>query len=350
MDNKSGTGSNYRKILLRATKLFERYTHDTLDEKSRKQLEKWNPEDVPARFSVSRDMLDEGCERVTNKVFSELELERDAPRKVGFPEIYPKKRRLIPAIYYKYAAVAVILIITTFAAIYTSRDTSVRQEAAMVAGNGRLTVYTAEHKITEVTLPDGTRLHINKGSKLSYDKDKFNRKNREVWLEGEAYFDVAKDPDRLFIIHNENLQTVVRGTSFTVKAYKELDEMSIAVRTGKVEIKEDDRIIAELAPNEQLLYTKSNGSVQESHTDWEDASAWMDEKLVLRNVSMDEVLLRIKQLYGKEVVLDDDVLKNERLVISFEKGASFTSVMNAICSLYDIKYKETSPDRVIIYR
>lgn len=340
MDNKNEK-RNYWRILLWATQLLERYTHNTLDEKRQKQIEEWNPEDIPTRFNASENLLNEGCKRVSNKVFSELGFEQ---------ENKSSKRYRISTAYYKYAAVIALLIVTTFSTIYTLRKTDgIHQELAK-SDMENLIFYTAEDTIRNVALPDGTHLRINKGSKVGYDENNFNKKNREVWLEGEAYFDVAKDPNRLFIIHNENLQTVVRGTSFSVKAYKELDEMSIAVRTGRVEIKDGNKLLAELTPNKQLLYTKSKKSAQESRINWEDASAWMSEKLVLRNAGMDELVLRIRLLYGKELMLDNHILENERLVISFEKGTSFTSVMDALCSLYDVKYKETSPDRVTIYR
>jgi len=351
MGKKNRTGKSYREALLWVTGLFERYTNQTLNGKSRESIEKWNPEDIPERFNASEDMLDKGCERVTGKVFAQLGFDRDKQgrtRDTSTPN--KKEKRLMPAVYYKYAAVAVVLIIATFTAIYFSGSLQRGQQMTAETGKKDITVLSAEQAITCVTLPDGSQLHINKGSRISYNKREFNRKKREIWLEGEAFFEVAKDPGRLFIIHNGNLQTVVRGTSFNVKAYNELEEMSIAVRTGKVEIRDNEKIIAELTPNEQLLYTKSGGKAQESVVDWQDAAAWMEGKLVLQNAGINELLLRIKQLYNMEITLDKDVLKDERIVISFEKGTSFTDMMNAICLLYNVKYKKTGQNRVMICR
>lgn len=340
MDNKNEK-RNYRIILLWTTQLLERYTHNTLEEKRRKQIEEWDPEDIPVRFNASDNLLNEGCRRVSNKVFSELGFEQ---------EITSSKKYHISTAYYKYAAVVALFIVTTFTAIYTLQKVDGTHQELAKTNMQKLIFHTAEHEIKKVTLPDGTHLVINKGSKVGYNEDEFNKEDREVWIEGEAYFDVAKDPTRLFIIHNENLQTVVRGTSFFVKAYKELDEMSIAVRTGRVEIKDGNKLLAELTPNEQFLYTKSKMSAQESRINWEDASAWMFGKLVLQNAGMDELALRVRLLYGKEFILDNHILENERLVISLEKGTSFTSLMDALCSLYDVKYKEMSPGKVTIYR
>ena len=340
MNNKNRAES-YQRILLWVVNLFEQYSQNTLDEKSQEQVDKWNPEDVPERFIASEELLDEGCSRVTRRVYAQLEFGK---------ENSSKKRKLLFSGYYKYAAIAAILIVTAYATFYIFNDSSRPSTETGVLSSENLVEYTARQEVRKLTLPDGTQISINQGSKLSYNKDNFNQKTREVWLEGEAYFDVAKNPEKLFIIHNGELKTVVRGTSFIVKAYQELDEMSISVRTGKVEITQKDRTIAELTPNQQLLYTKSDKSAHKSQTNWEDAAAWMDGKLVLQNASIDEFSLRVKHIYGKEIVLTNNVLKNERLVISFESGTTFSGVMDAICALYDVKYKETSPNRVTIYQ
>lgn len=340
MDNKNKTGS-YQKTLMWVVNLFEQYVQNRLDEKSRKKIDNWNPEDIPERFTASDEILDEGCIRVTKKVYSQL----------GFvSKDSPKKRRLLSSIYYKYAAVAAILIVATCSVPYLLNDITTSPSEIAVISKENLVEYIAKNEIKKVTLPDGTQLSINRGGRLSYNQNKFNQKEREVWLEGEAYFDVAKNPEKLFIIHSGKLQTVVRGTSFIVKAYEELDEMSISVKTGRVEITEKEKTIATLNPNQQLLYMKTDGSVQKSETNWEDVAAWMDGKLVLQNATIDEFMLRIKHLYGKDIVIASNILKDERLVMSFESGTSFTGVMDAICTLYDVKYKETSPNRVTIYQ
>lgn len=334
---------SYWEALVRITRLFDRYDEHSLDEKSRESLEKWNPEDLPERIEATDEILDRGCQRITDGVFPKLE-----PRK---QEKGAKGRRIFLAPHYKYAAAVALILITTFSVMHFSDfGTSSPKEPVANNGDNNMIILSAEDGIRHAALPDGTLLSINKDSKVSYNEHAFNKEKREVWIEGEAYFEVAKNPEKLFIIHNENLQTVVRGTSFNVKAYKELSEMSIAVRTGKVEVQENERIIATLMPNKQLVYVKSDGSAYESSINWEDAGAWMDNRLVLQNASIEEFLLRIRQLYDIEVVLDNNVLKNERVVISFEKDTGFTHVMDMVCLVYNVKYKKNSPRRVTIYR
>ncbi len=334
---------SYWEILVGITRLFDKYDERILDERSRKSLEKWNPEDLPERVEVTDESLDTGCQRVTNRVFPKLE-----PSKLKKIE---REKRISLAHFYKYAAVVGVLIITTFSVMHFGHF-EISRSKEPIAHNEEtdIIILSAKDGIKHITLPDGTQLHINKGSMVSYNEHEFNRKKREVWIEGEAYFDVAKNPEKLFIIHNENLQTIVRGTSFNVKAYKELSEMSIAVRTGKVEVQENDKIIATLTPNKQLIYTKSDGSIHESSINWEDVGAWMDSRLVLQNANIDEFLLRIKQLYDIEIILDNDVLRNEKVVISFEKDTGFAHIMDMVCLLYNVKYKRTSPKQVTIYR
>jgi len=98
---------------------------------------------------------------------------------------------------------------------------------------------------TTVTLPDGTVVQLNAGSRLEITEATFNRQKREVWLSGEAFFEVAKNPEKPFIIHTGTMQTTVRGTSFNVKAYGELGENVVSVRNGRVEIVENRKTIAD---------------------------------------------------------------------------------------------------------
>ena len=86
-----------------------------------------------------------------------------------------------------------------------------------------------------VTLPDGTKVYLNRNTTLSYGKD-FNEKVRTVTLTGEAFFDVAKNPSRPFIIKTATTEIKVVGTSFNVMAYLESDSVLVSVQSGVVEM------------------------------------------------------------------------------------------------------------------
>ena len=110
----------------------------------------------------------------------------------------------------------------------------------------------------QITLTDGTSVWLNAGSRLRYAAD-FGQTSREVYLEGEGYFDVARDTTKLFIVKTDKLNVTALGTSFNVKAYPGEDNIETVLVTGKVSIGD-----VVLSPHEKLIYSrKENKSVIE---------------------------------------------------------------------------------------
>ncbi len=107
-------------------------------------------------------------------------------------------------------------------------------------------------------MPDGTQVWLNSGSKLNYQRD-FNTRSREVVLEGEAFFDVVKNPSHPFIVHASSIDIKVLGTSFTVKSYPQDETIETTLLRGMIEVTRQDnpstpRVI--LKPNEKLILSK----------------------------------------------------------------------------------------------
>lgn len=127
-------------------------------------------------------------------------------------------------------------------------------------------VSTAENEIvaqkgtrSKLLLPDGTQVWLNADSKLNYS-NAFNDTLREVVLEGEAYFDVVKDPRRPFIVHTSGINIRVLGTAFTVRSYPQDPTIEATLFRGAIEVEkrnhpQSSRI--QLKPNEKLVYNKS---------------------------------------------------------------------------------------------
>lgn len=199
--------------------------------------------------------------------------------------------------------------------------------------------YGDEGKVREVILPDGTKVFLNLESELHLKKSVFNKDKREVWLTGEAFFEVIKNPNKPFIINTGELQTIVRGTSFNVKAYAGINENTITVRDGRVEVVKGDENLAVLTANTQLRYDTDMHKSKISETDWEDASGWMQGTLVLNGVGTKELKLRLQHRFGVTVIIRDDVLEGKSLYGSFKKEKTLEEVMNTISSVYNLQYK-----------
>jgi len=118
-------------------------------------------------------------------------------------------------------------------------------------------VVTALKERKTVQMPDGTLVSLEQGSTLDYP-DRFSGNTREIYLKGEAFFEVTKDAARPFIVHTELLKTTVLGTSFNVEAYPEGNEARVVVVTGKVKVeviaegKEQQEVV--VTPNQRAVY------------------------------------------------------------------------------------------------
>ena len=120
---------------------------------------------------------------------------------------------------------------------------------------------TSPGEKSTITLSDGTRFTLNAGSKLRYPKQ-FNGKTRDIYLKGEAYFEVRHNSKQPFVVHTGNLTTTDLGTKFDVSAYPDNKTISVSLLEGKVKVSmsEKGRIdkVTVLKPKEQLLYDKKN--------------------------------------------------------------------------------------------
>ncbi len=199
-----------------------------------------------------------------------------------------------------------------------------------------------------VTLPDGTRVMLNGGTTLAYAKADFGRTAREVRLDGEAFFEVATDSTRPFVVEGGELRVTVRGTSFNVKAYGALEENVVTVATGKVDVAGKGMGTAHLAAGMGVAYDRVGCKAQTGRADASLARAWMEGRLVFVNAGREELRLRLGQHYGVAVRFEGDVLAGARLNGAFRPGDGLVCVLDNICALYGLRY--TMNDREVIIK
>ena len=165
-------------------------------------------------------------------------------------------------------------------------------------------------EIKLISLSDGTTICLNAGSRLSYP-DKFKQNTREVTLTGEAFFKVAHNSSKPFIIHSGKIKTTVLGTSFNIKAYTEDKAIKVTVVSGKVGVlstaaKQPAML---LTPNMQLVYTKIGKTMVTEKID--DASAvisWQQGKLQYHNAPLSDVLADVQRKYNVVIKADKNLL------------------------------------------
>jgi len=170
----------------------------------------------------------------------------------------------------------------------------------------RLTIRT-KTEMKQIRLADGTRIWLNSGSELIYP-EKFRTGNREITLQGEAFFEVAHNAKQPFIVHTDKLTTYVLGTSFNVKAYQQDKQIAVSVLTGKVGVvaenikKEKPGNVILLTPDQKAIFTKINNALlKQEHVNANDVAAWKDGKLLFSKEPLSEVCLQLERRYGVKI-------------------------------------------------
>lgn len=195
--------------------------------------------------------------------------------------------------------------------------------------------FSTDKSMKRITLADGSTVFLNRETSVSLRRGKFNAHTREVWLdEGEAFFNITKDPNRPFIVHSNNgVSTRVLGTSFNIKSYSDLNNQVISVNSGRVQVtnREQEKIV--LDPNYKVTIANEAGQFIPDETDAQTISEWRTGKIVFENASISEVAFRIKQYYNLELVYDESKFSNDFIYTFFTPETSIENVLSAICKL-----------------
>lgn len=191
-----------------------------------------------------------------------------------------------------------------------------------------LALETGIGETLEYELPDGSRISLNHSSSLRYP-DSFTGDTREVYLEGEAFFDIAPDATKPFIIHANNTQTKVVGTSFGIRAIDNTNEVVVTVATGIVNLSAKGKSEhIELKKGEQGICLPKEKVLEKNATPDPNLLAWKTKILVFKQTPLTEVAKVIENTYQTNVSVDSSV-SDLHLTSTFEKR-SLEEVMQII--------------------
>jgi len=192
---------------------------------------------------------------------------------------------------------------------------------------------TSAKDVVSVELPDGTQVWLNKNSKLEYPKA-FDGDERQVYLQGEAFFEVVPNPEKPFIVKSDRISTRVLGTSFDVKAYYGDETASVSVATGKVEvskeIEEGEPVrITQLTPEQELVINTKKDETYMNIVSVANIAPWHLGQLVFRDNTYDEVMQALQERFGKKIVFKSSIGKC-RVMASFNSNASLNDVLKLL--------------------
>ena len=186
---------------------------------------------------------------------------------------------------------------------------------------------------SSLLLPDGTEIKLNVESRLAFNEG-FKGPDRKVYLYGEAFFNIAENPERPFVVVvNDSIEVKALGTSFNITAFQDENKINIALTTGKVQIKNHFELIEDtdkkeyyLIPGEAYSYNKETGISNSTTFDKQKVIAWKDGILIFEDTSFKDSKRMLERWYG----VDIEVKKNSRKINSFTGEFKNESLKNIL--------------------
>lgn len=202
----------------------------------------------------------------------------------------------------------------------------------------------------KISLSDGSEITLKPHSKLSYPET-FAVDRREVFLTGEGFFDITKNPDKPFFVYANELVTKVLGTSFLIRAYEQDKDVTVRVMTGKVSVAprkaNQERVVsaqqegAVLTPNQMAIYTRNNEKLIKTLVDNPVMVATPDQKqpdFHFNNLPVPEVLRILEKSYGVTIVYDEELLSGCTINAPLANETLYEK-LNLICKVIRASYE-----------
>jgi hypothetical protein len=168
-----------------------------------------------------------------------------------------------------------------------------------------------------VVLSDGTKVWVNSESAIGY-YSRFEDNKRIVDLQGEAYFEVAKDENRPFIVKTNNMDVRVLGTHFNVKAYPDETHTYTTLSEGKVQVKMGEEY-AVIDPDQQVVLNNGTGKFEQKEVDASIYSAWVKGKFIFKDEPLENIMLTLSRWYDVEVFYPNQDIKDELYSMSVNR-------------------------------
>jgi ferric-dicitrate binding protein FerR (iron transport regulator) len=213
-----------------------------------------------------------------------------------------------------YMRAAAILLLPLF--LYSVYSTFF--DVPAITNTSTVEIYSPQGARTRFELPDGSQGWLNSGSHLKYATN--FRDNRNVKLVGEAWFEVAHDKKKPFVVSTPSLDVQVLGTKFNVTAFPDEKVTEVVLQEGKVNVTgTKGSFTTEMNPDEKFTYNSELNTSTVQSVNADQFSAWKDGLLVFRNEPLSEVLKRIGRWYNVEIKLNDPELAKFRYRATFRE-------------------------------
>jgi len=197
-----------------------------------------------------------------------------------------------------------------------------------------------------ILLEDSSRIWLNASSSLEFP-DQFDAAKREVFLSGEAYFDIKHADKVPFIIHTGNVSTTVLGTAFNIKAYPGQKNIIISVSRGKVKITRNDGWETTLIKGQQLKLNEEQEEATEKNIPAEKIAAWQQGNIVFDDETIEDIISDMERIYNVTIYISHQTLDGVKISTSFKREIGVEQALQVLCKLTDTELKQKDGEYII---
>lgn len=215
--------------------------------------------------------------------------------------------------------------------------------------NPQMTTVTANGRVLAVTLPDSTKVWLNKNGTISYPRN-FDGDERRVELTGEALFEVTKNPTKPFIVNSKGVETRVLGTVFDFKTEAGNGQEEVTLLEGRLEVSGLDgegKVI--IKPNQKAIINKNLHTMEVKNVYAQLEAVWHDGMIPFENMSIADIALVLSRFYGVDITLADNMDRRQTYSGYIRRNETIDSVLNALTYTIPFRY-HTSGKHITLER
>jgi ferric-dicitrate binding protein FerR (iron transport regulator) len=318
----------------------DKWLKGTITSGEKELFEQWYNARPPESIAWNTD---EKEEEVKEKIFSGIKNEISDE---AVPFSFKENKRTV--IWRMAAGIAAILVISLAIWKWTGNSKEEKLVAGTVYNKATLVIDKMADYTRHLVLPDGSTVILNANSKLDLSGN-FSGNTREVILVGEAYFDIAHDEKKPFIIHTGQIKTTVLGTAFNINAYPDAKKITISVTRGKVKVENNKKVLGVLIPDQQITCNVM-AAVAEQHpvNATTIVTDWTKQDMAFEDVSFEKIIQLLNRRYGVDISFNNPALRNCTIKAFFNGTESLEKVLDVLCIISNASYVMAADHKTIV--
>lgn len=196
---------------------------------------------------------------------------------------------------------------------------------------------------SQIILADGTKVWLNSDTRIKYPGT-FSKNQRDVFLDGEAFFEVSKNEHQPFVVHTSGVEVKVLGTKFNVKAYSDENQIETSLFEGKINLllynpSSSQRIEKEVIPGESFVYSTASHQLTVNRFPQDEINGWKNNQLIFKDDTFGNLIRKLERWYDVEVVYDEKKFDDRHLTVELYEGERLDRLMKIISLALSVNYQ-----------